>query len=113
MVAEISASSNEQAQGISQVNNALGQMDQVTQQNTANAEEIAAASQELAGQANALLGMISQFTIKEETGAKALGGQTMPAGAIPAASAIGNPIAHTSVDPSDVISLDDGDFGKY
>ena len=73
LVAEISASSNEQAQGITQVNNALGQMDQVTQQNTANAEEIAAASQELAGQANALLGMISQFTIKEEGGARALG----------------------------------------
>ena len=29
------------------------------------------------------------------------------------APSMNNPIAHTSVDPSDVISLDDGDFGKY
>ncbi|MDH4322382.1 MAG: methyl-accepting chemotaxis protein, partial [Desulfobulbaceae bacterium] len=51
LVGEIAAASNEQAQGISQTNQALGQIDQVTQQNTASAEESAAASEELSGQA--------------------------------------------------------------
>ncbi|MBD3408587.1 MAG: HAMP domain-containing protein, partial [Ignavibacteriales bacterium] len=51
IVAEIAAASNEQAQGIMQINTGLSQVDKVTQQNTANAEESASASQELNGQA--------------------------------------------------------------
>jgi len=43
LVAEISAASNEQSQGIDQVNVAVSEMDKVVQQNAANAEESAAA----------------------------------------------------------------------
>lgn len=50
LVGEIATASNEQAQGIEQVNNAVGQMDQITQQNAANAEESASASEELSAQ---------------------------------------------------------------
>jgi methyl-accepting chemotaxis protein len=50
LVGEISAASVEQAQGIDQVNTAISQMDKVTQQNAANAEESASASQELSRQ---------------------------------------------------------------
>ena len=45
LVAEIASASREQTQGIDQVNQALGEMDKVTQQNAANAEESAAASE--------------------------------------------------------------------
>ena len=38
-MAEIAAASNEQAQGIDQINTAVTEMDKVTQQNAANAEE--------------------------------------------------------------------------
>jgi methyl-accepting chemotaxis protein len=51
MIGDIADSSNQQAHGISQVNRGLTQIDQVTQQNTTNAEESAAA-QELSAQAN-------------------------------------------------------------
>ncbi len=51
LVSEVAAASDEQAQGIEQVNTATSQMDQVTQQNAANAEESSAASQELSAQA--------------------------------------------------------------
>ena len=51
LVSEIAAASNEQAQGIEQVNTAMRQMDTVTQQNAANAEESASASEELSAQA--------------------------------------------------------------
>jgi methyl-accepting chemotaxis protein len=54
LVAEITAASKEQSQGIRQVNLAVGQMDKVTQGNAANAEESASAAQELNSQANAL-----------------------------------------------------------
>ena len=46
LVAEIAAASQEQAQGIEQVNTAVAQMDKVTQQNAANAEESASAAEE-------------------------------------------------------------------
>ncbi|MBM3324237.1 MAG: hypothetical protein FJY66_01065 [Calditrichaeota bacterium] len=52
LVTEIAAASDEQAQGVEQVNLAINQMDKVTQQNAANAEESASASEELAGQAD-------------------------------------------------------------
>jgi len=65
LVEEIAGASNEQALGISQVSQALGQIDQVTQQNTANAEQSAAASEELAGQAITLKEMLSRFRTRE------------------------------------------------
>ena len=50
-----------QSQGIEQVTQALTQIDQVTQSNTANAEESASASEELSGQAAQLKQMISKI----------------------------------------------------
>ncbi|MHC4611781.1 MAG: methyl-accepting chemotaxis protein, partial [Planctomycetota bacterium] len=47
----ITQASEEQAQGVEQVNTAVGQMDKVTQQNAAGAEECASASEELSAQA--------------------------------------------------------------
>ena len=54
LVSEIAAASQEQTQGIDQVNTAVSQMDKVTQQNAANAEESASASEELSAQAEAM-----------------------------------------------------------
>lgn len=48
---EISAASQEQTQGISQISSAMSQMDKSTQQNAATAEESAAASEQLSAQA--------------------------------------------------------------
>ncbi len=63
VVNEISAASNEQAGGIEQVNEGLGQIDQVTQHNTANAEETAAAAAELSDQAGQLRRILTQFRL--------------------------------------------------
>jgi methyl-accepting chemotaxis protein len=51
LIGEISAASQEQAQGIEQVNKAVSEMDKVVQENAANAEESAAASEEMNAQA--------------------------------------------------------------
>jgi methyl-accepting chemotaxis protein len=51
LVGEIAAASQEQAQGIEQVSKAVSAMDQVVQQNAANAEESASAAEELSAQA--------------------------------------------------------------
>jgi len=69
IIAEISAASQEQASGIDQVNMAVIQMDQTTQQNAALVEETTSASQSLTGQAKELMGMVAAFKIsvsKEE-----------------------------------------------
>ena len=61
LVAEIAAASNEQAQGIEQINTAVAQMDQVTQSNAANSEESASASEELSAQAEEMQRMVMEL----------------------------------------------------
>ncbi|MDQ7837401.1 MAG: methyl-accepting chemotaxis protein [Thermodesulfobacteriota bacterium] len=62
LVAEIAAASREQSQGMDQISNALGQMDQVVQKNAANAEETASASEELNAQAHTLQDYVDQLS---------------------------------------------------
>ena len=65
LISEIAAASNEQAEGISQVNTGLQQIDQVIQQNTASAEESAATSEQLSSQAAELKQQLGRFRLKE------------------------------------------------
>jgi methyl-accepting chemotaxis protein len=67
LMQEISASSGEQASGVSQVGEAVMQMDQVTQQNAALVEEMAAAASSLKGQAQDLVSVVSVFKIGNES----------------------------------------------
>jgi methyl-accepting chemotaxis protein len=57
----ISKASDEQAQGVDQVNTAVSQMDKVTQSNAANAEESASASEELAAQAQSVRSVVNEL----------------------------------------------------
>ena len=61
---EIVASSREQASGIGQVNQAIVQMDGVTQQNAALVEESAAATRAMHEQAQALAGLVEVFRVQ-------------------------------------------------
>lgn len=63
IINDISLASNEQAKGVSQVVDALGQIDQVTQANAAAAEQSAASAEELSSQSKELLHQVSQFQI--------------------------------------------------
>jgi methyl-accepting chemotaxis protein len=65
IVAEIASASREQSSGIEQVNKAVMQMDQTTQQNAALVEEASAASQAIVEQAQALNGMIARYKVDE------------------------------------------------
>jgi methyl-accepting chemotaxis protein len=60
-IAAIVSSSKEQAMGLAEVNNAIRQMDQSTQQNAAMVEETNAACQELQAQSNQLKSALSDF----------------------------------------------------
>ncbi|MBK9516600.1 MAG: chemotaxis protein [Anaeromyxobacter sp.] len=62
-VAAITEGTKEQAGGIDQVSHAMGEMDKVTHQNAASAEESSSAASELASQAQALEGMVGAFQL--------------------------------------------------
>jgi methyl-accepting chemotaxis protein len=61
LVNEIAAASQEQAQGVDQINKAVSQMDKVTQQNAAAAEESASASEELNSQAGSMKDIVGEL----------------------------------------------------
>lgn len=61
LLTQISGASKEQAQGISQVNSGVSELDKVTQQNAGNSEELSAASEETASQVTQLKGLLGQF----------------------------------------------------
>ena len=67
IVADIATASQEQAQGINQVNQAVTQMDQITQTNSAQTEELNATAQTLAGQAGQLQTLVAHFKLQNRT----------------------------------------------
>jgi methyl-accepting chemotaxis protein len=67
LVQEITAASEEQASGVGQITSAMQQLDQVTQQNAAGSEELAATAEEMRGQSESLIEMISFFKLQSNT----------------------------------------------
>ncbi len=79
LAGEVAAASEEQSQGIDQVNGAVAQMDRVTQANAANAEESASASEELSAQARELYDMVTvlQSVVRGSSAGSAAHGSTL------------------------------------
>jgi methyl-accepting chemotaxis protein len=65
VMAEIAAASEQQAQGVDQVNTVINQMNIVTQQIAANAEESASGAEELSSQAEELKSMVRAFQLSK------------------------------------------------
>lgn len=87
---EISAASQEQSDGIEQVSQAVGQMDQVTQQNAALVQEASAAAASLEEQANRLEQAVAVF--------KLLGMQAAAHQSLPSASSASQPMPAARAD---------------
>ncbi|OYW29506.1 MAG: chemotaxis protein [Caulobacter sp. 12-67-6] len=69
IISEIAASAQEQAAGLSQVNTAVNQMDQGTQQNAAMVNRSAEASRDLVSEADGLAGLVGRFRIGDGSSA--------------------------------------------
>ncbi|GAB2858111.1 hypothetical protein GCM10027277_28200 [Pseudoduganella ginsengisoli] len=82
LIGEITQASAEQSDGIEQINQAIMQMDQVTQQNAALVEEAAAAADALQEQSVALANLVSAFSLAGNGGGSGAGnaGQPYPPG---------------------------------
>jgi methyl-accepting chemotaxis protein len=72
LIREISASASEQAIGLKEINQAMNQMDQVTQQNAAMVEETTAASVTLNDEAQTLKQLVMRFRVTGSGNASAL-----------------------------------------
>ncbi|MFY9512678.1 MAG: methyl-accepting chemotaxis protein [Rubrivivax sp.] len=68
IIGEVMAASSEQSQGIGQVNGAVSQLDQMTQQNAALVEQSAAAAESLKEQAARLAAVVAAFNVGESHG---------------------------------------------
>jgi methyl-accepting chemotaxis protein len=125
LVAEIAAASSEQAEGVSQVNMGLGQIEQVTQQNTASAEQTASAAAQLSAQGVTLRQVLEGFSLdgpqvprpmkvggrRLEALPQGAGGRSERAAA-PRRSERGRENEET-VQPEEIIALDGDEFGRY
>jgi methyl-accepting chemotaxis protein len=69
VMSDIVAASDQQSQGIEQVNTAVIQMNQVTQQTAANAEESASSAEELSSQAVEMKSMVQSFQLSRNSAA--------------------------------------------
>jgi methyl-accepting chemotaxis protein len=63
LVQEIAAASNEQSAGAAQINTAMGQLNQITQQNASSSEELAATAEEMSSQAENLQQLVGFFKV--------------------------------------------------
>ena len=71
VMAEIAAASEQQTEGVGQINHAVEEMNAVTQNTAAAAEESAGSAEELAGQAARVRELVGQFRLQARTGAPA------------------------------------------
>ncbi len=113
LVGEIAAASNEQAQGIAQINQGLGQIDQAVQQNTATSEETAAAAQELSSQAVHLKQLLSRFVLSGEQPFSFKQPAPQIDTSTPRKQEQGNSWDNMARDGRLAIALDDSDFGRF
>jgi methyl-accepting chemotaxis protein len=108
VVAEIAVASEQQDQGIQQVNRAVEQMNQVVQQNAASAEESASISEELSSQAEELRCLVGEFKLTEAADRPAAP-PGRAAGPQPPARRPQPPATGHAIDARKIIPLDDTD----
>ncbi|MCF8083238.1 MAG: methyl-accepting chemotaxis protein [Deltaproteobacteria bacterium] len=123
LVGEIAAASNEQAQGIDQVNTAVADMDKVTQQNAANAEESASAAEEMNAQAEQMKEAVAELmrlvggaakaqgSVATESASKRSAGYNTMRGALSAP--VKGSKRHEEASPEAVIPMDEEDFKDF
>jgi uncharacterized phage infection (PIP) family protein YhgE len=109
---EIAAASQEQTAGIEQINSAVAQMDEVTQNNASLVEEAAAAAQSLQNQADSLTRLVSVFRIREEDNARRAASiqiEKLLKASLPKAATTRSPVAKRPIAASTAGSGDEWD----
>ncbi|HEX5343338.1 MAG TPA: methyl-accepting chemotaxis protein [Duganella sp.] len=100
IISEISSAGREQEIGIEQINTAVAEMDNVTQQNAALVEQAAAASQAMQEQAVKLAEMVAVFQVSGSSAAPRAPGRAPVAAAPAAATAAAQPALKLAARPA-------------
>ena len=106
LVQEIAAASQEQSQGVGQINGAMGQLNKATQQNASASEELAATSEEMGGQAAQLQELMEFFKIEVGAGGAAKRAR-------PAATTAAAPKAAKRTARPTALAAAEGDFERF
>lgn len=116
IVGNIASASNEQAIGISQINQGIMQVSEVVQMNSATSEESAAASEELSSQAEMLREQADRFILKKSGRFSYQGNEAFDVnmnGSQRQARPTKRVDANSTVSKPTRIALSDNEFGKY
>jgi len=124
LMQEITNASNDQATAVSQIDQAIIQVSQVVQTNSATSEQCAAASEELSGQAKNLEQLVGKYTLRDLNGSSFTDNsipsftashfsqtESQPVRNIPATSSFR--ASSTEAQNEQIISLEDNSYSKY
>ena len=119
VMGEIAVASEQQSEGIVQINSGVDQLNQVTQRNAANSEESASAAEELASQAEEMRSMVAGFTLSQQHGSAPASAALRAAPSRPVREGVnghvsavgGNGNFSAEKPPQEVIPLDEEDLG--
>ena len=114
IVGNIASASNEQAIGISQINQGIMQVSEVVQMNSATSEESAAASEELSSQAELLREQAARFVLKKSGRFSYQGTEAFEINDVQGQARRPKRVdANSTVSKPTRIALSDNEFGKY
>ena len=120
LISEVSISAKEQSEGMNQIATAMGEIDQITQQNAATSEEAAAASEELNAQAHSMketVGVIAKMVgfaqehVHNNTPKKQKKALAKPSAKLPNKKASSQ--RNTARNDNDVFPLDEDDLKEF
>jgi methyl-accepting chemotaxis protein len=111
LVQEIAAASEEQSSSVGQINTAMSQLNQITQQNASSSEELAATAEEMNGQAQTLQQLVAFFkTDGSDVGGLATRAQPKRAAQAPAQT---QTLAHPAARVASAKTPEQKDFVKF
>jgi len=102
MIAEIAQASNEQSQGIAQINTAVSHMDKVTQSNAALAEETASASEDLRIQAEQVKQAVAELMRMVQGDSRGSGAETASSSMAESVAFTEKPVVHSGRNGNEV-----------
>lgn len=112
LVQEITAASEEQATGVSQISTAMSQLSDTTQQNAAGSEELASTAEEMSSQAEELQQTMAFFSIIQG-GSRSTGGRREPPPVRKSSKATTVPRVPARKVLSSDVNLDEGQFTRF
>jgi methyl-accepting chemotaxis protein len=113
LIQEITAASEEQSAGVGQVNTAMAQLNQITQQNASASEELAATAEEMSSQATNLQQLMSFFAVGDKASQQKPARASVAAASRPARPMLALAASRLTHRGTEAIEIDGKDFARF